>query len=122
MDRRGSKMKKYFSFTNILVIIIFILLFIEYFPYGIKNYKIKDNNIKVPRMTYKVKATKNELIFNSFRDYSMLKRDIKKILKEYKVIKDNNKQYYYDLKQNIIIKKYELKKGFLINKIIIKYE
>ena len=115
-------MKKILTPLNISVILIVLLLFFEYFPFGIKNYKIKGNNIKIPRMTFVEKKTKSELVLNSFRDSSSLKSDIKKILNKYQIIQENNKTYYYDIKQNITIKKYEVKKGFLINKIIIKYE
>ncbi len=115
-------MKKYLTPLNILVIFIVLLVFFEYFPFGIKNYKINGKNIQIPRMTFVEKKDKNEIKLNSFRDSSSLKSDIKSILKQYQIINENNKIYYYDIKQNLLIKQYSLKKGFLMNKIIIKYE
>lgn len=115
-------MKKHFTLMSFLIILVIFLLIIEYFPYGIKNYKVKKGNIKIPKMIYKVKSTNNTLVFKSFRDSHILNKDIKKILKEYKIIKENKKIYYYDIKQNITIKKYVVEKGFMVNKIIIEYK
>ena len=115
-------MKKYLTPFNILVIFVILLIFFEAFPFGIKNYKINDKIIQIPRLSIIEKKNKNELILISFRDSSSLKSNIKNILKKYQIVKTNNKSYYYDIKQNMTIKKYELKKGFLMNKIIIKYE
>lgn len=115
-------MKKIFTPLNSLIIIVILLLFLEIFPFGIKNYKINDKIIQIPKMSIINKKDNNEIILYSFRDSSSLKSDIKTILKKYKTIKVNNQTFYYDIKQNITIKKYSLKKGFLMNKIIIKYE
>lgn len=115
-------MKKYLTPFNLLIVFIVFLIFIEYFPFGIKNKKISDINFIIPRMSIIEKKTSDKIVLKSFRDSSILKRDIKKALKNYNIINENNKTYYYDLKQNITIKKYEVKKGFLINTIIIKYE
>jgi hypothetical protein len=113
---------KHRIFMGILIVLLIILVFISFFPLGIKNYKYDNLNIKVPRLVFNTKKTKNELRFISFRDASALKEDINKALKDYQMYMEDDKKYYYDIKQNIYIKEYKIKKGFFTNEIIIKLD
>ena len=64
----------------------------------------------------------NFLVFESFRSSKDLKKEIDKILSDYQLIKEDDENYYYDIKQNITITKYELKPGFITSKIYIKFK
>lgn len=113
---------KHRIYMCILIVLLIILVFISFFPLGVKNYKYDDINIKIPRLVFNTKKTKKELRFISFRDASALKEDINSILDDYNIYVEGNKKYYYDIKQNIYIKEYRIKKGFFVNEIIVKLD
>lgn len=115
-------MKKYINLTTVLISILIILLFVSLFPFGTRNYKINKGTIKIPRFSYNTINKKNKLEFISFRDYYVLKKEKNNILKDYQKITQNKKTYYLDKQQDIVIKKYSIKKGFIANKIVIIYE
>ena len=113
---------KHRLFMFSLIFVLVLILFISLFPFGTKNYKINDYKVKVPRMMFAVEKNQNEIKFRTFRDYRILKREVNNILKKYKEYKKDNKTYYYDVKQDLYIEEYKVKKGFFMNEVIIKLE
>lgn len=101
----------------ITVILMILLLFISIFRSYLTGSRSFNNEYSI--LKYQVK---NHLSMKNFRNYYNLKQEKKKNLIKYNPISCNQKKYFYDTTNDIVIKKYEIKNYILWNSIDIYYE
>lgn len=109
----------------IVLILVFCFFIIKFVPFGNKKAMMGASliEIEVPKLsTLDSECCKFEATFKSMRSKSSLKGDFEKLLKKYMKVECDNNTYYYNTSGNYTILDYEIKGGFIFNKLHIKYE
>lgn len=104
----------------LMILLLFILIFRTYMT-GSRSFN-NEILIQIPKYSILKYQVKNHLSMKNFRSYYNLKQEKKKNLIKYNPISYNQKKYFYDTTNDIVIKKYEIKNYILWNSIDIYYE
>ena len=108
----------------ILIVILFLLILFLLVPFGKDLYLsgASNKNLEAPKfMKLKEECCSYTATFSSPRSIVALKKDMEKIIKEYKVLQCNNKTFYYNASENYTITDYSFKKGIVFNQLSITY-
>lgn len=100
------------------------ILGLKFVPFGVTTYKSEqtDINLKIPKLSlFKSECCMHSASFTSFSSVLTLKMELNSIMSKYEEYTCNNKNYYYDEKQNITINGYGVESNFLFNTFYINY-
>jgi len=115
------KTRKHFILISIFCLILALLLL---FPYGKSNYHSEASGkiIDVPKFSkLSEECCSYKATFTSFRSYTSLKSEMKKIIDSYEKLSCDGKNYYYNKEGDFTITKYGVKKGIIFNEFYITY-
>ncbi len=108
----------------ILIVILLLLILLMLIPFGKDLYLsgASNKNLEAPKfMKLKEECCSYTATFSSPRSVMALKKDMEKIIEEYKVLQCDNKTFYYNASENYTITDYSFKKGILFNQLSITY-
>ena len=115
-------MKKVFIILGILIVVILVL---KFYQFGSKRAMMGASLIEldVPKLsTLDNECCTYKAEFKSFRSTVSLKKELEKNIKNNYKLECNNGKYHYSIKDDVTIKDYGVKSGFIMNYFYIEYE
>ena len=107
-----------------IVTIIVLFIGLKFIPLGTKKMRMGASliSIEVPKLSsLDSECCSYEATFKSIRGKNVLKKELDKIMSKYQKMTCNNETYYYDIKNNISYKEYEISSGLFFSTYKISY-
>ncbi len=125
MAKKKLKWKKNSLFLEIgrtfLLFVVILLLFDIVWGVSFPSEKktVGSVTLEVPKFLWVHKEEEGMVQFQTFRSMAALRKDFKKIIKDYEVISCIKDDFYYNEEENVTILSYEVKRGLLWNSLVI---
>lgn len=112
-------MKKKIILFGRILILLFIILIIKFFPFGTEYSKNTVGKLIIPKLSiFEEECCMFSANYKSVRSKYILQKELDKTIKSYK----NCNGVYYDEKNNISITDYGVERGFVFNYFYIIYD
>lgn len=128
MTKQKRKLKKKLQiveiFRTFLIILAVVLLFdlLWGISFSSEKKQIDSLRLEVPRFLWIEKQESGHVKLSTFRSVSALRKDMNKIIKDYKVVKCTKEDIYYNEEENYTMEAYQIKRGLLWNSLIVDYQ
>ena len=107
-----------------ILILIGLFICLKFIPLGTKSMRMGASlkSIEVPKMSsLDSECCSYEATFKSIRGKNILKKELDTIMSKYQKVTCNSQTYYYDIKNNITYKQYEISGGLFFSNYKLTY-
>ena len=107
-----------------LIVLFLLFIGLKFIPLGTKEMRMGASliSIEVPKLSsLDSECCSYEATFKSIRSKNSLKKELDKIMSKYQKMTCNNETYYFDIKNNITYKQYEISDGLFFSTYKISY-